>query len=248
MSSRSPPRPPSNSAARPRRFSKISNTSHAVAAGTKSSSARTPAFPATCSKMPSPPASFRWGWTCCSSAVAHAGVAYATRSLRADAASSSPLAQSLCRQRHQIFPRRRLQARRQIEDEIENLVFSGKIENIRPTADAIGKAVRIDDALGRYIEFAKASFPRGLTLEGLRIVVDCAHGAAYKSPLRAARTRRGSHRVWQSARRHEHQPRLRFHAPEAICRKVVEYQGAPGHRARRRRRPRAAVRRKGQFD
>ena len=40
--------------------------------------------------------------------------------------------------------------------------------------EEIGKAVRIDDALGRYIEFAKASFPRGLTLEGFRIVVDCA--------------------------------------------------------------------------
>jgi phosphoglucosamine mutase len=41
--------------------------------------------------------------------------------------------------------------------------------------------VRIDDALGRYIEYAKSSFPRHLTLDGLRIVVDCAHGAAYKS-------------------------------------------------------------------
>jgi phosphoglucosamine mutase len=41
--------------------------------------------------------------------------------------------------------------------------------------------VRIDDALGRYIEYAKASFPRGLTLEGMRVVADCAHGAAYKS-------------------------------------------------------------------
>jgi len=60
-------------------------------------------------------------------------------------------------------------------------VFSGEIENIRPTADEIGKAVRIDDALGRYIEYAKTSFPRGMTLEGLRIIVDCAHGAAYKS-------------------------------------------------------------------
>jgi len=43
---------------------------------------------------------------------------------------------------------------------IEGLVFSGEIENIRPTAGAIGKAVRIDDALGRYIEYAKASIPR----------------------------------------------------------------------------------------
>src|SRR5208283_1836514 len=48
-------------------------------------------------------------------------------------------------------------------------------------AREIGKAVRIDDALGRYIEYAKSSFPRHLTLDGLRIVVDCANGAAYKS-------------------------------------------------------------------
>src|SRR5436309_14541509 len=68
-----------------------------------------------------------------------------------------------------------------IEYQIESLVFSGEIENIRPTADEIGKAVRIDDALGRYIEHAKASFPRGMTLEGMRVVVDCAHGAGYKS-------------------------------------------------------------------
>ena len=68
-----------------------------------------------------------------------------------------------------------------IEQQIEQLVFSGEIDSIRPTADDIGKAVRIDDALGRYVEFAKRSFPRGQTLEGLRIVVDCAHGAAYKS-------------------------------------------------------------------
>ena len=69
----------------------------------------------------------------------------------------------------------------QIEARIEDLVFSGEIESIRPTAGAIGKAVRIDDALGRYIEFAKSSFPNGLTLEGVKIVLDCGHGAAYKA-------------------------------------------------------------------
>jgi phosphoglucosamine mutase len=68
-----------------------------------------------------------------------------------------------------------------IENKIEDLVFSGEIETIRPTAGEIGKAVRIDDALGRYIEFAKTSFPKNLTLEGIRVVVDCGHGAAYKS-------------------------------------------------------------------
>jgi len=110
------------------------------------------------------------------------GVAYVTRSLRADAgivitASHNPYADNGIK----FFRADGYKLDDKIEDEIEHLVFSGEIESIRPTADEIGKAVRIDDALGRYIEFAKASFPRGMTLEGLRIVVDCAHGAAYKS-------------------------------------------------------------------
>jgi len=110
------------------------------------------------------------------------GVAYVTRSLRADAgivitASHNPYADNGIK----FFRADGYKLDDKIEGQIENLVFSGEIENIRPTADDIGKAVRIDDALGRYIEFAKTSFPKSLTLEGLRIVVDCAHGAAYKS-------------------------------------------------------------------
>jgi phosphoglucosamine mutase len=110
------------------------------------------------------------------------GVAYVTRSLRADAgivitASHNPYDDNGIK----FFRADGYKLDDKIEYQIESLVFSGAIENIRPTADAIGKAVRIDDALGRYIEYVKASFPRGLTLEGLRIVVDCAHGAAYKS-------------------------------------------------------------------
>ena len=110
------------------------------------------------------------------------GVAYVTRSLRADAgivitASHNPYDDNGIK----FFRADGYKLDDKIEYQIEGLVFSGEIENIRPTADAIGKAVRIDDALGRYIEYAKASFPRGMTLEGLRIVVDCAHGAAYKS-------------------------------------------------------------------
>src|SRR5512137_2365775 len=110
------------------------------------------------------------------------GVAYVTRSLRADAgivitASHNPYDDNGVK----FFRADGYKLDDQIEAHIEQLVFSGEIENIRPTAHEIGKAVRIDDALGRYIEYAKASFPRGLTLEGLRIVVDCAHGAAYKS-------------------------------------------------------------------
>ena len=110
------------------------------------------------------------------------GVAYVTRSLRADAgivitASHNPYDDNGIK----FFRSDGYKLDDKIEQQIEGLVFSGEIESIRPTADAVGKAVRIDDALGRYIEYAKASFPRGTTLEGLRIVVDCAHGAAYKS-------------------------------------------------------------------
>jgi phosphoglucosamine mutase len=110
------------------------------------------------------------------------GVAYVTRSLRADAgivitASHNPYDDNGIK----FFRADGYKLDDQIEAQIEGLVFSGEIENIRPTAGEIGKAVRIDDALGRYIEYAKASFPRGLTLEGMRVVADCAHGAAYKS-------------------------------------------------------------------
>ena len=110
------------------------------------------------------------------------GVAYVTRSLRADAgivitASHNPYDDNGIK----FFRADGYKLDDRIEREIEDLVFSGRIENIRPTAEDIGKAVRIDDALGRYIEQAKSSFPRGMTLEGMRIVVDCAHGAAYKS-------------------------------------------------------------------
>lgn len=110
------------------------------------------------------------------------GVAYVTRSLRADAgivitASHNPYADNGIK----FFRADGYKLDDKVEDQIENLVFSGEIETIRPTAEAIGKAVRIDDALGRYIEYAKSSFPRGMTLDGMRVVVDCAHGAAYKS-------------------------------------------------------------------
>ncbi|HAM71432.1 MAG TPA: phosphoglucosamine mutase [Verrucomicrobiales bacterium] len=110
------------------------------------------------------------------------GVAYVTRSLRADAgivitASHNPYDDNGIK----FFGPDGFKLADKIEAEIESLVFSGDIEAIRPTAGSIGKAVRIDDALGRYIEFAKASIPRGLTLDGLRIVLDCGHGAAYKS-------------------------------------------------------------------
>ena len=158
------------------------------------------------------------------------GVAYATRSLRADAgivitASHNPYADNGIK----FFRADGYKLDDKIEDEIENLVFSGEIENIRPTADAVGKAVRIDDALGRYIEFAKASFPRGLTLEGVRIVVDCAHGAAYKSTPCVLRELGAEIIVYgnQPDGMNINQDCGSMH-PEAMCRRVVEHKAHLG--------------------
>lgn len=110
------------------------------------------------------------------------GVAYITRSLRADAGIVLTASHNAYDDNGiKFFRDDGYKLDDEIEKEIEELVFSGKIDDIRPTASAVGKAFRIDDALGRYIEFAKASFPRGMTLEGLRVAVDVANGAAYKS-------------------------------------------------------------------
>lgn len=110
------------------------------------------------------------------------GVAYITRSLRCDAgivltASHNPYEDNGIK----FFRADGYKLDDKIEMEIEDAVFSGKIDTIRPTAGEIGKAFRVDDALGRYVEFVKASFPKGMTLDGMRVVVDTANGATYKS-------------------------------------------------------------------
>jgi phosphoglucosamine mutase len=67
-----------------------------------------------------------------------------------------------------------------VEMKIEELIANDELHHLRPTATSIGKAFRIEDAGGRYVVFAKSTFPKDLTLEGLTLVVDCAHGAAYR--------------------------------------------------------------------
>ncbi|MDQ2867250.1 MAG: phosphoglucosamine mutase [Verrucomicrobiota bacterium] len=110
------------------------------------------------------------------------GVAYITRSLRADAGIVLSASHNSYEDNGiKFFRHDGYKLDDQVEQQIEQLVFSGEIESIRPRAEKIGRATRIDDALGRYVEFAKASFPRGMTLEKMRIAVDVANGAAYKS-------------------------------------------------------------------
>jgi phosphoglucosamine mutase len=67
-----------------------------------------------------------------------------------------------------------------VEERIEALIASGELARLRPGPDEIGRARRIDDAEGRYVVFLKNTFPRSLSLDGLRVVLDCANGAAYK--------------------------------------------------------------------
>jgi phosphoglucosamine mutase len=63
---------------------------------------------------------------------------------------------------------------------MEKLIEGGFKDILRPTGDKIGRAHRIDDATGRYVQFLKGSFPSNLNLDGIRLVVDCANGAGYK--------------------------------------------------------------------
>ena len=109
------------------------------------------------------------------------GIAFLTRSLRADAgvvisASHNPYEDNGIK----FFGRDGFKLPDDVEKRIEDLIFTGAIDSVRPTASEIGKAFRIDDAIGRYNEFVKSSVPRGMDLAGLRIVVDSANGAAYK--------------------------------------------------------------------
>ncbi len=110
------------------------------------------------------------------------GVAYITRSLRADAGIVLSASHNSYEDNGiKFFRHDGYKLDDQVEDRIEQLVFTGEIDSVRPTAGNIGRARRIDDALGRYVEFAKTSFPRGVSLEKMRIAVDVANGAGYKS-------------------------------------------------------------------
>lgn len=109
------------------------------------------------------------------------GIAFITQSMRADAglvlsASHNPYQDNGIK----IFSRTGYKLPDNEEDEIERLITSGAIRDVRPTAEEIGKAFRIHDAIGRYIVFCKNTFPDQLSLEGLKIVLDCANGATYK--------------------------------------------------------------------
>ena len=108
-------------------------------------------------------------------------IAFLTRSLRGDAGVVISASHNMFEDNGiKFFSEDGFKLPDEYEQEIEKIIFSGEIYNLRPTGESLGKAFRIDDADGRYIEFAKNSIPKGMDFEGIKVVVDCANGAAYK--------------------------------------------------------------------
>ena len=110
------------------------------------------------------------------------GIAFITSSMRADAgvvisASHNAFADNGIK----LFARDGYKLDDSVEREIEELMDSPQLHGMRAPAPDIGYATRIEDVGGRYIVFCKSIFPDELTLDGLKIVVDCANGAAYKT-------------------------------------------------------------------
>lgn len=110
------------------------------------------------------------------------GIAFLTRTLRLDAgivisASHNPFMDNGIK----FFSSKGFKLPDELEKKIEILVNDEKLLKYRAKGSEIGKAYRLDDATGRYIEYIKSTLPRGITFEGMKIVVDCANGAAYKT-------------------------------------------------------------------
>ncbi len=110
------------------------------------------------------------------------GIAFLTRTLRLDAgivisASHNPFKDNGIK----FFSSEGFKLPDEIEKKIEVLVLDEGLSKNRPNGSDIGKAYRLDDATGRYIEYIKSTIPKGVTFEGIKIVVDCANGAAYKT-------------------------------------------------------------------
>ncbi len=109
------------------------------------------------------------------------GIAFITSSMRADAGVVISASHNLYQDNGiKFFSGNGFKLPDEMEIQIEDLILNQRIDALRPIAEDVGKAYRIDDAIGRYVVSLKNSFPRDLDLQGLRIVLDCAHGAGYR--------------------------------------------------------------------
>lgn len=108
------------------------------------------------------------------------GIAFLTQSMRADAGVVISASHNSFQDNGiKIFDASGFKLPDETESKIESFILSEQKERKNLEPETIGKALRIEDAPGRYIEFVKSTFPKHLTLDGLKIVVDCAHGATY---------------------------------------------------------------------
>lgn len=102
------------------------------------------------------------------------------RSLRADLGVMISASHNPCEDNGiKLFDRDGFKLSDQVEREIESQMMKEGLHGLVPASE-LGRARRLDDAPGRYIEFVKGTFPKNLRLDGIKIVLDCAHGAAYK--------------------------------------------------------------------
>jgi phosphoglucosamine mutase len=109
------------------------------------------------------------------------GIAYMTESMRADAgvvisASHNPFQDNGIK----LFSGAGFKLSDQQEEEIEELILGGKLPEMVPPPREMGRALRLEDALGRYTVFLKNTFPRSLSLEGVKVAMDVGNGAAYR--------------------------------------------------------------------
>jgi len=108
------------------------------------------------------------------------GVAMLTRSLRADIGVMISASHNVYTDNGiKLFGSDGMKLNDDLQEQVEALLGADAVFNL-VSPGALGKASRLDDVVGRYVEFIKSSMPRGRSLSGLKVIVDCAHGAAYK--------------------------------------------------------------------
>jgi len=109
------------------------------------------------------------------------GIAFLTHNMRADAgivisASHNPSQDNGIK----IFNNEGFKLSDEKENQIEELIFANNMDKLHPVPKELGKLSRLDDAAGRYIDFLKSTFPQEINPEGMKVVIDCGHGATYR--------------------------------------------------------------------
>ena len=109
------------------------------------------------------------------------GIAFLTHNMRADAgivisASHNPSQDNGIK----IFSSDGFKLSDEKENQIEELVFANNMHKLHPVPKELGKASRLDDAAGRYVDFLKSTFPQEINPEGMKVVLDCSNGGTYR--------------------------------------------------------------------